>query len=227
MNSQKIIVAIDSFDQDQAISIIEKLNPNLCKIKVGSVAFNSLGRGFLNIVSQKGFKIFLDLKFHDIPNTVHDSILAFSNCSIEMLTIHISGGKKMIEQAVIAGKKINSKIIGVSVLTSLDEIDAIEIFHDNLESQAKRFFKMANQTEIDGIVCSPHELKLANAFLPKEIIKITPGIRNHPSSDDQVRTMNAAEAIRNGASYIVIGRPITTAKDISVSLQDFINFIDE
>ncbi len=147
-------------------------------MKIGSVVFNALGKDFLRLVDQRGFKIFLDLKLHDIPNTVHETILGFEDCSIELLTIHLSGGKKMITAAMAAGKIIKTKIIGVSVLTSLNDEDSTALFQSTTQSQVARLFKLANETGIDGIVCSPLELDLAANILSPEMLKITPGIRD-------------------------------------------------
>ena len=227
MTDPRIIVAIDTYDLSKANSILDQLDPELCRIKIGSIVFNALGKSFLQSVSSRGFKIFLDLKFHDIPNTVHDTILGFNDCEIEMLTVHLSGGEKMLTKAMDAGKNINAKVIGVSVLTSLKELDILALFGNSLNDQIVNLFNMAKETNLDGIVCSPHELEVANNILNPNSIKITPGIRNVKVEDDQARTMSAKSAIENGASFLVIGRPITQAEDISQSLQNFNNSIYE
>ena len=227
MNDPKIIVAIDTHDYQDAVTLLDQLNPELCKVKVGSVVFNALGKDFLSLVDQRGFKIFLDLKLHDIPNTVHETILGFVNCNIELLTIHLSGGQKMITAAMAAAQIIKTKIIGVSVLTSLNDDDASELFQSTTRDQVARLFKLANEAAIDGIVCSPLELDLAANTLSPETLKITPGIRDIVVSDDQSRTMTANEAIKHGASYLVIGRPISKASNISEALKYFDQSINE
>ena len=227
MINPRIIVAIDTYDSEDAMSLLDQLNPELCKVKVGSVAFNALGKDFLRLVDQRGFKIFLDLKLHDIPNTVHETILGFADCNIELLTIHLSGGKKMINSALAAAQIIKTKIIGVSVLTSLDDDDTSALFQSTTRDQVAKLFKLANETGIDGIVCSPLELDLAANTLFPEILKITPGIRDITVSDDQSRTMTAKEAIKHGASYLVIGRPISKASNVSEALKYFNESIDE
>jgi len=227
MIDPKIIVAIDTYDYEDAITLLDQLNPKLCKVKVGSVVFNALGKDFLRLVDQRGFKIFLDLKLHDIPNTVHETILGFEDCSIELLTIHLSGGKKMISAALAAAQIIKTKIIGVSVLTSLSDEDSSALFQSTTRDQVARLFKLANETSIDGIVCSPLELDLAANILSPEMLKITPGIRDIPVSDDQSRTMTANEAISHGASYLVIGRPISKASNVSEALKYFHQSADE
>ena len=227
MTDPRIIVAIDTFDFEKADAILERLNPDLCLIKIGSVVFNALGKSFLRHASSQGFKIFLDLKLHDIPNTVHETITGFNDCKIDMLTVHLSGGEEMLRQAMLAGKSINTKVIGVSMLTSLEEEDSLTLFGIKLEDQIINLFKIAVKVNIDGIVCSPHELKIANTILGSHSIKITPGIRDIKIEDDQARTMSAKEAIERGSTFLVIGRPITQAEDISQALQNFNNSIYE
>ena len=227
MIDPKIIVAIDTYDSETAMALLDELNPELCKVKVGSVVFNALGKDFLRLVDQRGFKIFLDLKLHDIPNTVHETILGFEGFNIELLTIHLSGGKKMITSAIAAAQVIKTKIIGVSVLTSLDDEDSISIFQSTTADQVARLFQLAIETSIDGVVCSPLELDLASKILSPQMLKITPGIRDIATSDDQSRTMTAKEAIKHGASYLVIGRPISKASNISKALKYFNQSIDE
>jgi orotidine-5'-phosphate decarboxylase len=227
MIDPKIIVAIDTYDSETAMALLDDLNPELCKVKVGSVVFNALGKDFLRLVDQRGFKIFLDLKLHDIPNTVHETILGFKGFNIELLTIHLSGGKKMITAAMAAAQIIKTKIIGVSVLTSLNDEDASELFHSTTKAQVAKLFKLANETGIDGIVCSPLELDLAKQILSPQILKITPGIRDAAVNDDQSRIMTAKEAIKHGASYLVIGRPISQAPSVSEALKYFNQCIDE
>ena len=227
MTDPKIIVAIDTFDFEKANAILEQLNPDHCLVKIGSVVFNALGKSFLRHASSQGFKIFLDLKLHDIPNTVYETITGFNDCKIDMLTVHLSGGEKMLRKAMLAGKSINTKVIGVSMLTSLEEEDSLALFDNTLEDQISNLFKIAIKANIDGIVCSPHELKIANTILGSHSIKITPGIRDIKVEDDQARTMSAKEAIEKGSTYLVIGRPITQAENISQALQNFNNSIYE
>ena len=227
MTDPKIIVAIDTFDFEKANAILEQLNPNHCQIKIGSVVFNALGKSFLKHASSQGFKIFLDLKLHDIPNTVYETIIGFNDCKIDMLTVHLSGGEKMLRKAMLAGKSINTKVIGVSMLTSLEEEDSLTLFGNTVQDQINNLFKIAVKVNIDGIVCSPHELEIANTMLGSHSIKITPGIRDITVEDDQVRTMSAKEAIERGSTFLVIGRPITQAEDIAQALQNFNNSIYE
>ena len=227
MTDPRIIVAIDTYDLQEANVILDQLDPDLCKIKIGSVVFNSLGKSFLKEVSSRGFKIFLDLKLHDIPNTVYEAILGFHNCSIDMLTVHLSGGEEMLKKAMLAGKSINAKVIGVSILTSLEESDTLSLFDNKLDHQIRNLFEIAVKANLDGVVCSPHELEMSNTILNSDSIKITPGIRDIKVEDDQARTMNAKEAIEQGATFLVIGRPITQAQDISTALKTFSDSIEK
>ncbi len=227
MTDPRIIVAIDTFDLKQANAILDQLNPNICLVKIGSVIFNALGKTFLKHVSSRGFKIFLDLKLHDIPNTVYETIIGFNDCKIDMLTVHLSGGEEMLNKAMLAAKSINAKVIGVSILTSLDEKDSLALFNSKIEDQISHLFKIALKANIDGIVCSPHELEIANTILGTHVIKITPGIRDVKVEDDQERTMSAKEAIKKGSTYLVIGRPITQADDVAHALQNFNDTIHE
>jgi orotidine-5'-phosphate decarboxylase len=227
MTDPKIIVAIDTYDPEEANAILDQLNPDLCKIKIGSVVFNSVGKPFLKEASSRGFKIFLDLKLHDIPNTVHEAILGFHDCDIDMLTVHLSGGEEMLNKAMLAGKSINAKVIGVSILTSLEDSDTIALFDNKLEHQIRNLFEIAVKSNLDGVVCSPHELEMSNTILNSDAIIITPGIRDIKVEDDQARIMSAKEAIEKGATFLVIGRPITQAQNISTALNNFRDSIEK
>ncbi len=222
--SKRIIVAIDSFDADHAFSIIDKLDSKLCMVKIGSVAFNSIGRDLIDYAFKKGFDIFLDLKLHDIPNTVHKTILGLKSLPIKMLTIHTSGGIEMMKAAVKGVKDTGIKVFGVTTLTSLSDSDSVSIFQRNAASQVDAMLDLAQEACIDGVVCSPHELRLVKArgcFL-----SITPGIRLTDSNDDQTRIMSPSKAIQLGADYLVIGRPITDAEDMLGSLNQILQSIE-
>jgi orotidine-5'-phosphate decarboxylase len=227
MTDPRIIVAIDTYDLEEANAILDQLNPDLCNIKIGSVVYNSIGKSFLREVSSRGFKIFLDLKLHDIPNTVHEAILGFHDCNIDMLTVHLSGGEEMLKKAMLAGKSIDAKVIGVSILTSLEESDTMALFDNKLDLQIRNLFEIAVKANLDGVVCSPHELEMSNTILNSDSIKITPGIRDIKARDDQARTMSAKEAIEKGATFLVIGRPITQAQDIPTALKIFSDSIEK
>lgn len=213
-----IIVAIDEINFEDASKIIDKLDSKKCLIKIGSVAFNSIGSKIIYHAAEKGFDIFLDLKLHDIPNTIKKSIYGLKNLPIKMLTIHTTGGREMMEAAMEATSNTNLKIFGVTALTSLSNVDTNNIFQRTVFEQVSKMLDLAELAGIDGVVCSPHELELLTKRT--SLLSITPGIRLENSADDQKRVMTPKEAIDLGADYLVIGRPITTSKNISKTLND-------
>ena len=186
-------------------------------LKIGSVAFNSIGKEIIYYAADKNFDIFLDLKLHDIPNTVKKSIEGISVLPISMLTIHTSGGEEMMRAAMEAVSGTKIKVIGVTALTSLNDNDANDIFKRTTFDQVKKMLDLAESAGIDGVVCSPHELELVNKR--RSLLSITPGIRINSLDDDQKRVMTPKEAIDLGADYIVIGRPITASDNIDKSLE--------
>ena len=211
-----IIVAIDEISFNKASSIIDNLDSTKCMVKIGSVAFNSIGHKVINYAAEKGFDIFLDLKLHDIPNTVKKSIEGLVSLPIQMLTIHTSGGKEMMMAAMEAVSGTEIKVFGVTALTSLSNDDTNEIFQRTASAQVNAMLDLAESAGIDGVVCSPHELDLVSKR--KSLLSITPGIRLYDSNDDQKRVMAPKEAINHGADYLVIGRPITASENISKTL---------
>jgi orotidine-5'-phosphate decarboxylase len=219
----KIIVAIDEIESITFKKVVDSLDNNLCVIKIGSVAFNAIGHEAIFYAASKGFNIFLDLKLHDIPNTVKKSIECLVNLPIHMLTIHVSGGKKMMEYAMDALKGSNIKVFGVTALTSLSDKDTNQIYKRDAADQVEAMLDLAEESGIDGVVCSPHELHLVAAR--DSLLSITPGIRLRDSDDDQSRVMTPKEAIDLGANYIVVGRPITQAQDIKDALQEIHNSV--
>ena len=216
--SKPIIVAVDETQLSSFKQTVDSLDSNLCMIKVGSVSFNAIGHEALTYVASKGFEIFLDLKLHDIPNTVKKSIEGLISLPIGMMTIHTSGGLEMMKAAKKAVSDTNIKIFGVTALTSLSDEDTGAIFQRTASNQVKAMLDLAQEAQIDGVVCSPHELDLVAER--KSLLSITPGIRLSESADDQSRVMTPKDAISKGADYIVIGRPITNASNISQALQE-------
>ncbi len=212
-----IIVAIDETDLKKAIELINNLDPKKCMLKIGSVAFNSIGKEIIYAAAKQHFDIFLDLKLHDIPNTIKKSIKGISVLPISMITIHTSGGIDMMKAAMEAVTGTKIKVFGVTALTSLNDNDTYEIFKRNTFDQVKKMLDLAELAGIDGVVCSPQELELVSKR--KSLLSITPGIRLHNLDDDQKRVMTPKEAIDRGADFIVIGRPITTSDNVSKSLE--------
>ena len=222
--SKPIIVAVDETQLDSFKHIVDSLDSNLCMIKVGSVSFNAMGHEAIKYVASKGFEIFLDLKLHDIPNTVKKSIEGLISLPISMMTIHTSGGLEMMKIAMNAVKDTNIKIFGVTALTSLSDEDTDVIFKRTASDQVAAMLDLAQEAKIDGVVCSPHELDLVVAR--KSLLSITPGIRLSESEDDQSRVMTPNDAISKGANHIVIGRPITNAPNIREALLEIYNSIN-
>ena len=173
--SKPIIVAVDETQLDSFKQIVDSLDSNLCMIKVGSVSFNAIGHEAIQYVASKGFEIFLDLKLHDIPNTVKKSIEGLISLPVSMMTIHTSGGLEMMKIAMNAVKDTNIKIFGVTALTSLSDEDTDVIFKRTASDQVAAMLDLAQEAKIDGVVCSPHELDLVVAR--KSLLSITPGIR--------------------------------------------------
>ena len=213
-----IIVAIDEINFLKASKIVDDLDCEICMIKIGSISFNSIGNEIITYANNKGFDIFLDLKLHDIPNTVKKSIKGIISYPIKMLTIHTSGGKEMMTAAMEAVSGTDIKVFGVTALTSLSDDETKEIFKRNSEDQVIAMLDLAESAEIDGVVCSPHELELVSKR--KSLLSITPGIRIQDSNDDQKRVMTPKEAIDLGADYLVIGRPITSSADVKKSFNE-------
>ena len=219
-----IIVAIDEISFNKASSIIDNLDSTKCMVKIGSVAFNSIGHKVIDYAAEKGFDIFLDLKLHDIPNTVKKSIKGLTNLPIKMITIHISGGKDMMVAAMEAVSGTNIKVFGVTALTSLNDNDTNKIYQRNASDHVNAMLDLAESAAIDGVVCSPHELDLVSKR--ESLLSITPGIRFKDLNDDQSRVMSPEEAINLGANYLVIGRPITQSDNILGTLEDIFNKIN-
>ncbi len=218
-----IIVAIDEIDFKKASNILDNLDSDQCMIKIGSVAFNSIGPDIIFYAAKKGFDIFLDLKLHDIPNTVKKSIEGLISYPIKMLTLHAAGGREMMIAGMEAVLGTDIKIFGVTALTSLSDADTSEIYQRTTAEQVSVMLDLAESVGLDGVVCSPHELELVSQR--QSLLSITPGIRMNDLNDDQKRVMTPKEAIDLGADYLVIGRPITKSMDIKKSLNEIYNSI--
>jgi orotidine-5'-phosphate decarboxylase len=218
-----IIVAVDETQLENFQNVVDSLDSDLCMIKIGSVSFNALGHQAISYASNKGFKIFLDLKLHDIPNTVTKSIKGLVSLPIDMMTIHTSGGLEMMKAAKKAVDGTDIKIFGVTALTSLSDEDTSLIFKRTAAEQVNTMLDLAEQAGIDGVVCSPHELSLVSKR--ESLLSITPGIRLKDSKDDQNRVMTPKDALKQGANFLVIGRPITEAKNIKEALLEIHNSI--
>jgi len=213
MSNPKIIVALDYPSESEALKLVDKLDSNLCRLKIGKEMFTHLGPAFVEKLQNKGFDVFLDLKYHDIPNTVAKACEAAADLGVWMLNVHASGGRRMMEAAAnaIANHKNRPLLIAVTVLTSMSQDDLKELGVTNTPAeQALQLAKLSQSSGLHGIVCSAQESSLMRQNLPDDFILVTPGIRPSGSTkDDQRRIMTPSEAIKAGSDYLVIGRPIT------------------
>ncbi len=214
MISKKVIVALDSSNFDKSLSLVNTLKKDVYAFKIGYEFFLNFGLSGYKKIYSICPKIFLDLKLHDIPNTVQQGIKALSKIKPLFTTVHISGGDKMMKSTNVFKKK--TKILGVSILTSIDSNQSKKYYNQkNISLLVKKFGSAAKKNNLDGIVCSPKEIKYIRKSLGKNFIIITPGIRvDHAiKKDDQERVESPQKAIEMGANYLVIGRPITETKD--------------
>jgi len=217
MSDPKIIVALDFPDAVSAQALVDKLNPELCRLKVGKELFVRAGPAFVEKVQQQGFEVFLDLKFHDIPNTVAAACRAAAELGVWMVNVHAMGGLKMMQAANTAlGEYANRPhLIAVTVLTSMDSSDLEGIgMAGEPGANVERLSALAQQAGLAGVVCSAQEAKQLRAARGQDFMLVTPGIRPADASlDDQKRVMTPQRAMEAGANYLVIGRPITQAPD--------------
>ena len=225
MSSKKIIVALDGSNLIKIKKIVNDLKTEVHSFKIGYEFFFNHGISGYNQIKKISPKIFLDLKLHDIPNTVQKGILAIEKLKPLLTTIHISGGSEMIKASLINKKR--TKILGVSILTSFNSQQTKKFYNEkNIEILIKKFSMEAKKQKLDGIVCSPKEIKIVREVLGKEFLIVTPGIRYQKLKavgDDQKRTLTPSKAISIGADLLVIGRPITLSKNPLKTLKD-INF---
>mgnify|MGYP000739665035 CR=1 FL=1 len=213
-----IVVALDFPTMEQSIEMAKRLDPNQCRVKVGKELFTTAGPVILDELHQLGFEIFLDLKFHDIPNTVAKAVTAASKAGVWMVNVHASGGRRMMESSANALQQLTDQktlLIAVTVLTSMDQSDLVEIGIDATpEQHVKRLATLAKSSGMDGVVCSAQESKMLSTDLGKDFVLVTPGIRPVGSDQgDQKRIMTPSEAMAAGSHYLVMGRPITQSID--------------
>ena len=221
-NDSKIIVALDYADATSALNLAAKLDPNLCKLKVGKELFTAAGPTLIELLVKKQFKVFLDLKFHDIPTTVAKACQAASNLGVWMINVHASGGAAMMQAALEGVNKSNHQpfLIAVTVLTSMDQSTLTSVgVSQKLDQQVLNLAKLSQLSGLHGVVCSGLEARLLKQNLPNDFLLVTPGIRPSTANlDDQNRVLTPSQALNMGASYLVIGRPITQAADPIVAL---------
>lgn len=217
MSYSRIIVPLDFSEPGQALELVEKLAPELCRLKVGKELFTKAGPVIVEKLIAKGFDVFLDLKFHDIPSTVAKACAVAADLGVWMVNIHASGGMQMMSLAkeALETKSHRPLLIGVTILTSMNEETLRELgLECSVEDQVMRLALLSKDAGLDGVVCSAQEVKILRSRLGKEFKLVTPGIRPGGSeNDDQKRIMTPGQAIEAGSDYLVIGRPITQAED--------------
>ncbi len=231
MKNPRVIVALDYADATKALSLVDRLDPTLCRLKVGKELFTRSGPTLVEHLCAKGFDVFLDLKFHDIPNTVAQACMAAADLGVWMINVHALGGRRMMDaarEAVARGPR-PPLLVAVTVLTSMSEDDVHEIgLTGSAQDNVRRLAGLAQSAGLDGIVCSAREARVLRRELGEGFQLVTPGIRPAgAAADDQRRTMTPVEALENGASYLVIGRPITGADDPCKTLRTINSDIDQ
>jgi orotidine-5'-phosphate decarboxylase len=219
----RVIVALDLGDAAAALELVDRLSPELCRLKVGKELFTSAGPGLVTELVARGYGVFLDLKFHDIPNTVAQACRAAARLGIWMLNVHASGGSEMMRAAREAISEFDDPpaLIAVTVLTSMSDQDLRDIgIEASPEQAALRLAALASACGLNGVVCSAHEAGAIRDRFGDGFLRVTPGIRlTDSAADDQKRIMAPAAAIASGASYLVIGRPIARAADPLATLR--------
>jgi len=214
----KLIVALDVDSLERAEKLVDLLYPLVKIFKVGSQLFTADGQKVLKIIGDKGAKVFLDLKFHDIPNTVKKAVEATARLKVYMLTIHLSGAREMLEAAVSVPER--PKIVGVTILTSRSE--------EGTKNKVLDLAKRARDVGLDGVVCSAHEAAMIRQELGENFLIVTPGIRPKGCQcDDQARIATPKQAIEAGADFIVVGRPIIKAQDPFLAAEEILRDLEE
>jgi len=225
-----IIIALDFSKPELALELVEQLGN--CRVKIGKELFTRSGPALVEKLVAKGFEVFLDLKYHDIPNTVARACSVAADLGVWMVNVHALGGRDMLLAAREAVDKYSVRplLIAVSILTSLEQNDLTAVgLRGTIEDNVLRLAHLANDCGLDGMVCSPLEIVMLRNIFDKDFKLVTPGIRPVTVTDDQKRTMTPAQALQHGANYLVIGRPITAAPDplqallaIETSIANFI-----
>lgn len=218
----RVIVALDYPAAEPALQLLARLDPTACRVKIGKELFTRTGPALVEQVVGRGFSVFLDLKYHDIPNTVASACAAAADLGIWMLNVHASGGRQMMQAAAdrLAQYGHRPWLIAVTILTSLGQQDIAEVGYSGTPAEnVSRLAALADDSGLDGVVCSPLEVEALRAQRSRGFHLVTPGVRpSGVSVDDQKRVMTPGDAIRAGSSYLVVGRPITAADDPPAAL---------
>jgi orotidine-5'-phosphate decarboxylase len=227
----KIIVALDYADANTALALAARLNPALCRLKVGKELFTAAGPELIERLQQRNFEIFLDLKFHDIPNTVAQACKAAAALGVWMINVHALGGRRMMEaaRAALSNAAKPPKLIAVTVLTSMNAEDLSDLGITMPPAQlVQHLAQLAQRSGMDGVVCSAQEAALLKRECGDTFCLVTPGIRPaQAEADDQKRVMTPRAAREQGADYLVIGRPVTQAPDPAYALQEITQQLGE
>ncbi|QJR11553.1 Orotidine 5'-phosphate decarboxylase [Usitatibacter rugosus] len=217
MDNKIVVVPLDFPDAASALAMAARLDPRLCRVKVGKELFVAAGPAVVEQLHQRGFEVFLDLKFHDIPNTVAGACKSAARLGVWMMNVHASGGEAMLRAAREAVASVTKPplLIGVTILTSLDDESIARVgFSGSVRENVERLARLTKECGLDGVVCSAQEAPWVRAAAGTSFTLVTPGIRlATDAKGDQVRTVTPAEAVKLGADYLVIGRPITRATD--------------
>ncbi|MDP2560332.1 orotidine-5'-phosphate decarboxylase [Psychrobium sp. 1_MG-2023] len=225
INQSKVVVALDFDNKEQALAFVDSISADSCRLKIGKEMFTYFGPEFVKALVDKGFDVFLDLKFHDIPNTVAKAVTAAAELGVWMVNVHATGGEKMMRAAKEALVPYGDKaplLIAVTVLTSMEQAELPLIGIDApLDQHVERLATLTKECGLDGVVCSAQEAKKLKSLLGQEFNLVTPGIRPAGSAvGDQKRIMTPVQAVAAGSDYLVIGRPITKADNPSEVLRD-------
>lgn len=217
MDNKRVIVPLDFPDEAAALKLAARLDPKLCRVKVGKELFVAAGPAVVGHLQERGFEVFLDLKFHDIPNTVAGACRAAARLGVWMLNVHASGGEAMMRAAreAIAAVSRPPLLIAVTILTSLGDADLERVgFTGTAQENVERLARLARACGLDGVVCSAQEAPALRHAAGADFVLVTPGIRLEAGpAHDQARVVTPREAVRLGADYLVIGRPITQSAD--------------
>lgn len=218
MTEPRVLIALDYDHSSEALALADRLDPRGCRLKVGKELFTRCGPQLVKDLQGRGFELFLDLKFHDIPNTVAQAVRAAADLGVWMVNVHASGGSRMLMAARDALSSFGPerpKLIAVTVLTSMSDADLLEVgIRDGAEAQVARLAKLTANCGLDGVVCSAREAAQLKQDLGTAFLTVTPGIRPAGvASNDQQRTMTPGSAVLAGADYLVVGRPVTRASD--------------
>ena len=218
----KIIIPLD-LEYSAAINMAKNFDANLCRLKIGSQLFTSSGPQIIKELNSLGFDVFLDLKFHDIPNTVYEAVKSAADLGIWMVNVHASGGRAMLEASkkALEGFDQPPLLIAVTVLTSLSEDSLSEVGIKNLSEHVLRLAELTNECDLNGVVCASTDVQAIKNRFGKDFITVTPGIRPNDSKvNDQNRISTPSEAVKNGSDYLVIGRPITGSENPTKTLEE-------